>query len=43
MSVSIEVSTDVEIVGTTVSDVSISSEGRVARNVWAVVSVAIEV
>jgi hypothetical protein len=43
MSVSIEVSTDVEIVGTTVRDVSISSEGRVARNVWAVVSVAIEV
>jgi hypothetical protein len=43
MSVSIEVSTDVETVGTTLRDVSISTEVRVSRSVWAVESVAIDV
>jgi hypothetical protein len=43
MSVSIEVSTDVETVGTTLRDVSISIEVRVSRSVWAVESVAIDV
>jgi hypothetical protein len=43
MSVSIEVSIDVETVGITVSDVSISSEVRVVRSVWAVVIVAVAV
>jgi hypothetical protein len=40
--VSIDVSTDVEIVGTIVNDVSTSIEVRVSWSVWAVLSVAIE-
>jgi hypothetical protein len=42
-SVTIEVSTEVEIVGTTVNDVSISSEVRVSIAVWSVVTVAVAV
>jgi hypothetical protein len=42
-SVTIEVSTEVEIVGTTVNDVSISSEVRVSIDVWSVVTVAVAV
>ena len=42
-SVTIEVSTEVEIVGTTVNDVSISSEVRVSIAVSSVVTVAVAV
>lgn len=42
-SVTIEVSTEVDTVGTIVSDVSISSEVRVSVAVWSVVMVAVVV
>lgn len=41
MRVTIEVSTEVEIVGTIVNDVSISSEVRVPMAVWSVVIVSV--